>query len=249
MADEKPDPWAVPAGEVRKLLREGLEAEAFALIEQHADTLPTKGPIPGFNEVALALYWTHRALPESIAVAQERLRRLEAPLATATPEARPDLIRAIGGTNYNLASFAWPGWGKVELASGPDELAAGRAAAEKCLAVRTDPANAEYPFGYDVPMAHWVAGAWKLCDREFDAARAHFAQCLEASQAAGKSGALYAGYLALADLLERPSSASAAGAFDTALSAFDARPKADDADFFREQLITARAALSSSAVA
>jgi hypothetical protein len=245
VSEEKPkNPWIEPAGEVLALLKENKPASAWALIQHYAESLPTTGPVPGFNETALALYWQYRDLDAHVQVAEERLRRLREALETAGNGERGALVRAEGGTNYNLSSFAWPGWGEKDLTPSDSAKDAGRRAATRCLDIRTDPANSDYAFGYDQAMAHWVAGAWALADGDYNRARTHFDTAREDCLSKNEDDALYTGYLALADVLEHPGDAAAESHFTTALGVFEERKEDENAAFFREQLIKARKALS-----
>jgi hypothetical protein len=238
--------WDPVAAQALELLRAGRQAEAFTIIDRQAAAMagagaPAPGPNPGFRDVGLLVYWIHRALPEFLVLQREHLRRLEAALAACTaPEERAPLVRAIGGSNYNLASFAWPGWGEPAITIGPGELEAGREAAARCLAIRLDPAHEGVPFSYTLEMAHWVAGAYHLADRQFAAARAQFDIARQRAQEEGGDGLLAEGYLALTSLLERPGDASASTAFEAVLVAFNARTGDEDAAFYRDQLLTCR---------
>jgi tetratricopeptide (TPR) repeat protein len=214
------------------------------LIQHYAESLPTTGPFPGFNETALALYWQHRDLDAHVQVAEERLRRLREALDTSPNGERSALVRAEGGTNYNMASFAWPGWGEADLIPSVAAKEAGRRAATRCLDIRTDPANSDYAFGYDHAMAHWVVGAWALSDGDFNRARKHFEAAREDCLTKHEDEALYTGYLALADVLEHPGDPAAESHFTSALGLFEERKDDEDAAFFRDQLIKARESLS-----
>jgi hypothetical protein len=245
VSEEKPkNPWNEPAGEVLALLKEGKPASAWVLIQHYAETLPTTGPIPGFNETALALYWQHRDLSAHVQVAEERLRRIREALDTSANGERAALVRAEGGTNYNLASFTWPGWGEEDVIPSESDKTAGRRAATRCLDIRTDPANADYAFGYDHAMAHWIVGAWALSEGDFPRARKHFETAREDCLAKKEDEALYTGYLALVDVLEHPGDPAAESHFTTVLTTFEERKEDEDAAFFLEQLINARKALS-----
>jgi tetratricopeptide (TPR) repeat protein len=245
VSGEKPkNPWIEPAGEVLALLKEGKPASAWVLIQHRAETLPTTGPFPGFNETALAMYWHHRDLDAHVAVSEERLRRLREALDKSENGERGALVRAEGGTNYNMASFTWPGWGEEDVTPSDSAKEAGRRAATRCLDIRTDPANADYAFGYDQAMAHWVVGAWALSDGDYNRARKHFTTAREDCLAKNEDDALYTGYLALADVLEHPGDPAAESHFTSALTTFEERKDDEDAAFFREQLINARKALS-----
>ena len=245
MSEEKPkNPWNDVAGEVLALLKTGNPDSAWALIERNAQSLPTTGPIPGFNETALALYWQYRDLDAHIQVAEERLSRIRLALDAAANGDRGALVRAEGGTNYNLSSFAWPGWGEDDITPSEAAKASGRRAATRCLDIRTDPANADYAFGYDKAMAHWVVGAWALSDGDYSRARKHLDTAREDCLAKNEDDALYTGYLALVDVLEHPGDPAAESHFTSALTTFDDRKDDEDAAFFRDQLIKAREALS-----
>jgi hypothetical protein len=245
VSEEKPkNPWNDAAGAVLTLLKANKTEAAWALIQECAETLPTTGPVPGFNETALALYWQHRDLDAHVQVAEERLRRLREALDMGANGERGALVRAEGGTNYNLASFAWPGWGEDDVTPSDAAKVAGRRAATRCLDIRTDPANADYVFGYDKAMAHWVVGAWALSDGDYNRARKHFDSAREDCLLKNEDDALYVGYLALVDVLEHPGDPAAESHFTSALTTFEDRKDDEDAAFFRDQLINARTALS-----
>lgn len=236
-------PWDAVAAQVLERLRRGRDAEAFAMIEQAAMSSEgaAPGPNPGFREVGLALYWQHRALPEFLTLQREHLRRLEALLAHdgGATDAAP-LIRALGGAYYNLASFAWPGWDEAGIVIGPEELAAGRAAALRCLEIRQEAAHASVPFGYTLSMAHWMLGAYHLAAREWNAAREQLGHAQRLNREAGQTEILEAGYRALVDLLERPDDTAAVTAFEAIIAQLEARGEDEDAACYRQQLLSAR---------
>jgi hypothetical protein len=236
-------PWDAVAARVLELLRGGRGNAAFAMIEQAAMSggEAAAGPNPGFREVGLALYWKHRALPEFLTLQREHRRRLEAALAACdNPTAASPLVRALAGSYYNLASFAWPGWDEAGIVIGPEELAAGRDAALRCLDLRRNPAHAAVPFGYTPAMAHWMVGAYHLAAREWDAARAEFGEARRLNREAGAVDVLEAGYLALCDALERPDDPSASAAFAAVITQLEARDEDEDAACYRQQLLSAR---------
>jgi hypothetical protein len=236
-------PWDAVAVQALDLLRAGPERKAFAVIDQQADAMASDaavGPNPGFREVGPALYWKHRALPAFLALQREHLRRLEASLTGCEEAAVAPLVRALGGSYYNLASFAWPGWEEPGIVIDAEALAAGRAAALRCLEIRRDPAHAAVPFGYTLAIAHWMVGAYHLAAREWDAARESFAQAQRLKQEAGEADVLEAGYLALTDVLERPEDTAAVTAFEGILAQLAARPEDADAACYRQQLVSAR---------
>ncbi len=233
----EPSPWAGAAEAAVGCLRGGDLAGALDAIDRAAPGLPAPMPETGLHEVAGLCYWQHRDLPAYVALSRERLRRLELLAVHGNPDEQRRAVRALGGTNYNLAAFAWPGWDEPGIRVGNAEREAGRAAAEACLAIRTDPANAEVPFGYSPSMAQWVVGAWQLDAGDYVSARDTFARCITLDREAGADDALSRGYHNLARLL---AGAEGAGAeWDAVLAELAARPD-EDAGFFRQQLLTAQ---------
>ena len=236
-----PSPWEEPARQVIEFLRSGDSAAAFALIEQTAREQGTAGPAPGFREVAGAVYWKARALREFVAVSQETIRRLDNALAEATDvDARAALLKPLGGTLYNLAAFTWDGWAEPEIFVGPEELAAGRAAARRCLAVRVAPENAVAGFGYTPAMAHWVVGAHELSARNFGEAIEQFRREAAEDRSAGDDDSLARGYLSLTRLIETPGRFDAQAAFASVIEELRSREGDRDAAFYCDQLLTAR---------
>jgi hypothetical protein len=206
--------WEEVGARVHVLLSEGRDDEAWAAIDEAAQTLETRWPPPaaGFREAGRELYWTHQAVHEYVRLQQEQIRRLEA-------EPEPDAVRLTGAL-YDLASFTWPGWGS-DL--GPEEVRLGAAAAERCLRLRT---AGEGEFTITPGMAHWVAGAHALASRELATARVELAQ--------SGDDRLSRGYLGLVDLVERGDRSQLDAVLDELEAAGD-----EDASFYREQLVKA----------
>jgi hypothetical protein len=235
--------WEPLAGRVLALLRAGDHAGAYDALEREAPAVTAGDPaadrFTGFRKVSGLLYWTHRALPEYVALCLEHIRRVEAALAGAAGEERAALVKTLGGTYYNVASFTWPGWDEKDVAPGPAEVQIGREAALRCLEIRIDPANADVAFGYTVSMARWVAGAHHLPHNP-ELARQQFALARALDLETGQDDTLNAGYLALVDLMEGRAEA-AEEAWDSVMSILEDRAPADeDAVFCRNQLLTAR---------
>ena len=213
-APEREMTWEEVGSRVHELLREGRDDEAWAAIDEAAETLEARWPPPasGFREAGRELYWTHRAVPEYARLQQEQIRRIEA-------QADPDLPRLTGAL-YDLASFTWPGWG---LEVSPDDARAGAEAADRCLLLRT---SVEGEFTISEGMAHWVAGAHALADGRLHTARAELALSGDET--------LSRGYLGVVDLVERGDRSVLNAVLDELGSAEDA-----DSAFYREQLETA----------
>jgi hypothetical protein len=246
VVDENEKLWLTTAERVLEMMRSGDAAAAFDYLDHvvaetgaagHAAVAP-----PGFREVARHLYWKHKALPEFVRLSQETIRRLEA--AVAADPGKEALIRPLAGTYFDLASFTWPGWEEPGILIGPEELVVGRHAADRCLEIRRDPAHAGMRFGYSLPMAHWVVGAYRLQERDWEGARAHFGAARQLNRDANADDSLEAGYLCLVDLLERPGDPEAARGFDTTIAAFDSHQGDEDAACYRTQLLTARRVFS-----
>ena len=229
MVTATPDVVAVRALE---LLRAGDDAAAWREIDDFAareDVTPAvPGLAAGFREVGRALFWTHKALPEYVRLQQEQLRRYGDD---------PAHVRMVTGVLYDLASFTWPGWGNEVR---PEDQDAGRSAAERCVALREDPAHAEIEFGVTPAMAHWVVGAHALAAGDVAEARRAFERARERNLEAGEDDALDRGYLALLDLVDRPDDAGAASRLESVLAELAERDD-EDAGFIHEQLVTARA--------
>jgi hypothetical protein len=206
--------WEDVGSRVYGLLREGRDQEAWAAIDEAAQSLETRWPPPasGFREAGRELYWTHRAVPEYVRLQQEQIRRLEA-------EPEPDLVRLTGAL-YDLASFTWPGWG-LEVSA--DDARLGAEAAERCLRLRR---SADGEFTITEGMAHWVLGAHALAAGELRTARAELAQ--------SGDDTLSRGYLGVIDLVERGDRSQLDGVLGELAEADD-----EDSRFYRDQLVTA----------
>lgn len=236
----QPSPWQEPAAHVPPLLAADPGA-AFDYLDGLATPDQAHGWIPVFRGVANQLYWQHKALAEYLQVSLEVIRRLETALAAASdPELPEALVRPLGGECYNLASFAWTGWDEPGITVDPQSLAAGAAAARRCLALRTDPAHGHVAFGYTTSMAHWVVGAHALSAGDYATAHEQFARSHALDLAAGEHGLLNAGYAALATLFLHPANSDAIQAFDAILDQLAARTDDEDAAFYRDQLLTAQ---------
>jgi hypothetical protein len=223
-----PDAVAVRALE---LLRAGDDSAAWREIDDFAAsgevTPAVPGPAAGFREIGRELFWTHKAIPEYVRLQQEQLRRYGDD---------PAYVRNVTGVLYDLASFTWPGWGNEVR---PEDRDAGRAAAERCVAMRENPAHADVEFGVTPAMAQWALGAHALAAGDAHAARSAFERARQRNLDAGEDDSLDRGYLALADLMERPEDSAAAARLESVLAELAERDD-EDAAFIREQLVTAR---------
>jgi hypothetical protein len=210
----------VVGAHVLGLLREGRDEDAWAEIDEAAQSLETHWPPPaaGFREVGRELYWTHRAVPEYVRLQQQQIRRLE-----ALPE--PDVVRLTGAL-YDLASFTWPGWGPEQGEPGAEEVRAGAEAAARSLRLREDPDHAGREFTITSGMAHWVAGAHALAAGELATARAELALSGDEKLARG--------YLGVVDLVERGDRSQLDAVLDELAATDD-----EDSRFYRDQLVTA----------
>jgi len=215
------------AARVLELLRAGDDERAWREIDtlaaQEGFTPAVPGPAAGFREIGRDLFWTHTAVSEYVRLQREQLRRYGDD---------PAYVRNVTGVFYDLASFTWPGWGNEVR---PEDEAAGREAARRCVALREDPANAEVEFGVTPAMAHWVAGAHALAAGDLEEARRAFQRARERNLEAGEDDALDRGYLALVDVVERGDG----DALDSVLAELGARDD-EDAAFILDQLVTAR---------
>lgn len=242
MGENLEETWKTAAGHVLELFRTESPQAAFQYLDRLAADLGLAGqmgPPAGFREVAGQLYWQHKALPEAVAVSEEAIRRLEEALRGAEP-VEETLIRPLGGTCYNLASFCWPGWDEPGITVGAEELKAGRRAADRCLALRLAPAHAGFRFGYSPSMAHWVVGAYQLADSHWPEAWRSFEDAARLNREDGGEDVLERGYGCLAALLEEPSSRDAQTAWEALLTHLEKREGDEHAGFFRQQLITAQ---------
>ncbi len=238
MADS---PWIEIAELVNHQLAAGDSAEALRVIAEAEKRIPAEVPEPGLHEVAGKLYWKHRNLAGYALLSQERIARLEASLPACTDEEwRKKIVRAIGGTHYNLSSFCWPGWDEPEITVTEEQARLGAESAARCVEIRTDPSFAGFPFGYTPSMAYWAMGAYRLLERNYLAAHADFDHCIDLDRRASVSDHLSRGYSLLTHVLERPGDADAESAFQALLAELDARTDDEDAPFIKGQLVTAR---------
>jgi hypothetical protein len=216
--------WDDVSSLVVALLRDGRDEEAWAAVDEAASGLETRWPAPtaGFREVGRELYWTHQALPEYIRLQREQIRRLD-----AEPGPESDVAVRLVGALYDLASFAWPGWGKDVRA---EHAALGAEAADRALRLREAPGYANLEFTVTPGMAHWVVGAHALAARDFERARAELALSGDETLARG--------YLGLVDLAE----AGDRSELDSVLDELAAKDD-EDSVFYRDQLVAASGAL------
>jgi hypothetical protein len=180
-----------------------------------------------FSALVRDLYWTAKDLPSVVVVARGGIQYCLRMMAEATSA---DARASFGGFAQvianNLGSFTWPGWDEPGMAPGPDDLAAGRDAAELNLKLATE-------LGYSavrVQNAHWLLGAHLLAAGDAEGALAEFEQCNPVSRA------LFAGYVTLAEVVL--GRAGAQRTFDDVLDMIEARG-GDDAALNRSQLATA----------
>lgn len=145
------------------------------------------------------LYWEAKDLPAAIAL-------LQAAMTTALSEAARDgdadgSKRSVAKTAaYDLASFAWPGWGEAGIDPGAPELAAGREAAALNLALAEELGKPTIA----VSRAVWMLGAYALSDGHFEEAAERFGVAEALAGRAGETAesAMCRAYAALAEALE-----------------------------------------------
>ena len=106
-------------------------------------------------------YWKRKELSNSLTIGfaaaehalaeATRLESTDAQQAATLREAGRKLL-------YNCASFSWPGWDEPGITVGAPELAAGRAAADRNLALTLGLARGPLPLS----RANWMVGAHLL---------------------------------------------------------------------------------------
>ena len=154
------------------------------------------------------------------------------------PTAAGELRCAAKRMATNAASFTWPGWDEPGVTILPEQMQQGLMYAR--FSVRQlhelDPTAAQLAFTY------WYLGAQLLAHRQYADAQEAFAAAHGYNQEQGDDPAgrfMLEGYMGLAALLGGPS-ASGEAAFNAAVAVLHAL-KSDDAQFYAEQLLNARA--------
>ena len=138
----------------------------------------------------------------------------------------------------NIASFTWPGWDEPGVTISPEQIQQGLMYAR--FSVRQlqelDPTAAQLAFTY------WFLGAQLMANRQYADAQEAFAAAHGYNQEQGddpECRLMLAGYIGLAALLNGQSESGEAE-FCAAVAALQAH-KSDDAQYYAEQLLHARA--------
>ena len=138
----------------------------------------------------------------------------------------------------NAASFTWPGWDEPGVTISPDQMRQGLMFARYSVRQlhELDPTPAQLAFTY------WFLGAQLIAHRQFAEAQQAFEAAHAYNREDGKDPEgrlILEGYIGLTKMLA-DSNDSDEAEFGAAVAALLAR-KSDDAQFYAEQLITARA--------
>jgi hypothetical protein len=136
---------------------------------------------------------------------------------------------------YNLASFSWPGWGEEGVTIGPNDAAAGLAAARSNLVMAVELEKGDLA----VSRAHWMLGAHLLTAGDLEHAAAQFHRAAQSADVAGAEAEveLASAFAALVDL------ASGAGSAQALELAVARLAEVDGGDAFSGQVETARRVL------
>ena len=154
------------------------------------------------------------------------------------PSAAKELRLAAKRMATNAASFTWPGWDETGVTISPEQMQQGLMYAR--FSVRQlhelEPTAAQLAFTY------WFLGAQLMAHRQYADAQEEFAAAHGYNRAQGDDPAgrlMLEGYIGLTKLLAGDA-ACGESEFRTAVTALQALQD-EDAQFYAEQLITARA--------
>jgi DNA-binding transcriptional MerR regulator len=214
-------------------LERGRTEGAFAAIASLA-RVRLDDAAEAYNEAMRTAYWEDKDLTLSVAIAYAGVSRLLTAAGAGEDEERSRELRSLAkALTYNVASFAWVGWGEPGIDVSPTEAAAGLAAARTNLAMADDLDRGDLARS----RAHWMLGAHFLTAGEPGEARTAFEQAATfADRAAAPTEVrLAAAFAALADL------AAGADGADVALqTALEALSAADEGEAFVSQVTTCR---------
>ncbi len=185
-----------------------------------------------FNALARHAYWKQKDVPAMVALSQAGIAAcLEKSAQTGDSDLAASLKDSAKGIAYNLASFAWPGWGEEGITLNAEQVALGMEAAQTSLQL-----VAELEKG-DLQMSrgHWMVGAQQIAASQYGEAKSSFAEAVKYAEAADSAAdaLLSQGYTQVVQLLESPGDDSA----QTELDALKAELlKGEDGEFFIGQL-------------
>jgi hypothetical protein len=219
---------------ILQLLR---EQDTFAVIDFAARQSHAMAVILALDELMRDLYWKQKDLPASIAMGRIGAQHALAAASRMKSE-NPALAAELRGKAkafcYNLASFAWSGWGEQgHVVTASDE------------AMGLDAARANLRLGRelnrsDLPMSRgwWMLGAQQMSARDYPGAVASFGNAEHHARAAGERGdeLLAVAFARLAEFLGHRFERAK---FDRVAAAIRELLPVKEGTFFAQQVVTA----------
>jgi hypothetical protein len=225
--------------ELRELHR---TADSYALAERiQSAGGDAKAVAERYAELLRDVYW--KAKDVSLAVAVGRAGILFALTKAAESESVKETeaattLRGLAKQMaYNVASFAWPGWGEPGLTVTDADRQAGHDAARLNLRLAVELKRE----ASKVAAAHWLRGAHELTANDPAGAAESFRRARDDANRAGEviMALDYEAFDALAACVASPQNAAARETLDGFIGRIRAFDHAD-ANFFADQLVTIR---------
>jgi len=217
--------------EILKILRESDSYAAAQHIQRDgsADEIAKR-----YSELSKELYWKKKDVCAAISIGRCGILYCLIRSSECDGESADRLRGVAKGIAFNMASFAWPGWGEPGISITPADLAAGRDAAKLNLRLAVELRRPAEP----MMNAHWMIGAYFLADGRTAEAIAAFENAERFGEQAEEPAAvaMCRSYSALARLA---GDSSCEGEFVESLGALR-QIESKDSAFYVEQLETAR---------
>jgi hypothetical protein len=213
------------------------ELDVYAAVEYLSEQEDLVAAVKTLNALGQKAYWDQKDIGRCVTYGRAgvQLGLVEGRrVAKTDPELSEQLLGQAKAVSYNLASFAWPGWGEEGIVLSPSDISMGFDAAKLNLRLAIELKRGADPMG----KAHWMLGAYYLAVEDPEAAKEQFGIAADFEREASPEGKglLSEGYRVVTDLIAQPDESKLSAEL---AQIQDQLRKLEDGAFFADQLSTA----------
>jgi tetratricopeptide (TPR) repeat protein len=159
------------------------ESDSFAAIEFATTGVDAMSAVTTLDELARDLYWKQKNLAASLAVG--RAAAQHALISSANSPAQAEELRGKAkAICYNIASFAWRGWGEEGITITSSDELIGMDAARANLRLAIELGKGDLPLS----RAYWILGAHQISAGTYESAVESFQKAASHARSANEQG-------------------------------------------------------------